>query len=463
VVYHNLFLSGLTQRFPFFMMFPPVLLASAAGGLLAGALATLIGTLLLRAYWIEDHLWLDEAVEIACLAFGCAIAWTHGRLQRSRDDLRERERRLSLALRAGDSGTFDWNLQSNVHVWSRELLALYGARPEEFGERTPEWFESIVPDDLARTAEALQRSASTGKPLDTDFRIRRRDSGAVRWIHARGQLLRDGAGRPSRVIGIHVNTTDRKLADAALEAVLQQNVVLLRQAEAANRTKDEFLAKLSHELRTPLNVVIGYTRMLRDARSEDDRERRLCIVERNAAAQLRLVEDLLDVQRVVAGRFTLERERFMLDSMVASVLDSFRPQLAAKGLHFRAAVEPMQVHGDPARLQQVLWNLLSNAIKFTPRDGCVGLLMRRMDGWAEILVQDSGEGIPPHFLPHVFERFRQLDPSTTRRHVGMGLGLAIAKEVVERHAGTISARSDGEGCGATFVVKLPLASSATSA
>jgi signal transduction histidine kinase len=264
------------------------------------------------------------------------------------------------------------------------------------------------------------------------------------------------------LIGINVDITDRKLAEAELEAILRQNVVLLREAEAANRTKDEFLAMLSHELRTPLNVVVGYTRMLRNARSDADRERMLSIMERNAASQLRLIEDLLDVQRIVNGRLNIERQPFMLDGVAGSVLDSFRPQVNAKGLHFHSVLEPIEVNGDAARLQQVLWNLLSNAIKFTPRDGCVGLLMRRNNGWAEILVQDSGEGIPADFLPHVFERFRQLDQSSTRRHFGMGLGLAIAKEVVEQHAGTIHAESEGEGRGATFVVRLPLDSSASS-
>jgi PAS domain S-box-containing protein len=460
VVYENPFLSGLTQRFPFFMMFPPVLLSSAAGGLLAGGLSTLIGTLLLRAHWIEDHLWLDEAVEVAFLTFGFAIAWTHGHLHRRSDALRESERRLSLALRAGESGTFDWDLRTGLIVWSDEMLALYGLTPGEFGGRYDEWVECVVTDDLDRINADLQRSVTTGDPLETEFCIRRRDCGALRWMHARGQVLRDAEGQPARLVGINVDVTARRQAEAEREAVLGQNLLLLREAEAANRTKDEFLAVLSHELRTPLNVVIGYTRMLRHARSGADRERMIGVIERNAAAQLRLIEDLLDVQRIVSGRLSIERQPFMLDSVAGSVLDSFGPQVAAKGLHFRAVLEPIQVHGDPARLQQVLWNLLSNAIKFTPREGCVGLLMRRDGGWAEILVQDSGEGIPLHFLPHVFERFRQLDQSATRRHFGMGLGLAIAKEVVEQHGGTIHAESEGAGRGATFVVRLPCESAA---
>jgi signal transduction histidine kinase len=258
------------------------------------------------------------------------------------------------------------------------------------------------------------------------------------------------------MIGIHVDVSERKVAEADREAALTQNVLLLRQAEAANRTKDQFLATLSHELRTPLNVVIGYIRMLRFDRSPEDQERILTVMERNAVAQLRLVEDLLDMQRITQGRLRMERQPFMLDTIAKSVLESFRPQVAGKGLHFRSVVEPLQIDGDPARVQQVLWNLLSNAIKFTPRDGCVGLFVRRTDGWAEIHVQDSGEGIPPDFLPHVFERFRQLDQTTTRRHFGMGLGLAIVKEVVEQHGGTVHAESEGEGRGATFVVRLPL-------
>jgi signal transduction histidine kinase len=179
------------------------------------------------------------------------------------------------------------------------------------------------------------------------------------------------------------------------------------------------------------------------------------VIERNGAAQMRLIEDLLDVQRIIAGKFTMEMAPLDLQHLGNTVVDSLRPAAEAKHLHWVTRIEPVRMRADAARLQQVLWNLLSNAIKFTPENGCVALHAYQAESSVVIRVEDSGEGIPADFLPHVFERFRQLDMSTSRRHCGMGLGLAIVKEVVERHGGTVMAHSDGEGKGARFIVTLP--------
>jgi signal transduction histidine kinase len=225
-----------------------------------------------------------------------------------------------------------------------------------------------------------------------------------------------------------------------------------------NRQKDDFLAVLSHELRTPLNVVLGYARMLAQGSNGDLHVKRLAgIIERNATLQLRLVEDLLDMQRVLSGRMNVSPQAVNIADLTASVIESLRESLVVKRLHWVLSVPPdLTLHMDAARMQQVIWNLCSNAIKFTPEGGCVGIhgeILR--DGRFCLLVQDSGEGIPREFLPRVFDRFSQLDMSTTRRHFGMGLGLAIVKSVVELHGGTVTADSAGLGHGATFTVVLP--------
>jgi PAS domain S-box-containing protein len=231
-----------------------------------------------------------------------------------------------------------------------------------------------------------------------------------------------------------------------------------REAEAANRAKDEFLATLSHELRTPLNAIVGWSHLLRTGQLDDaQRTRAIEVIDRNAKAQSQIVADVLDVSRIVMGKLRLEVRPVELSAVVDEAMDTLRPAAAAKEIHLESQLSAGgRVSGDPDRLQQVVWNLLSNAIKFTPSGGHIRVLLRRADGHAEIVVEDTGSGIRPEFLPHVFERFRQSDSSSTRAHGGLGLGLALVRHLVELHGGTAAAASAGEGRGATFVVRLPL-------
>jgi signal transduction histidine kinase len=229
------------------------------------------------------------------------------------------------------------------------------------------------------------------------------------------------------------------------------------EAETANRAKDEFLALLSHELRTPLNAVYGWARILRTATLEPARtERALDAIERNATAQIRLVEDLLDISRIVTGKMRLELRPVKLPTVVEAALDAVRPAAEAKGIRLQNAIDPdAAVLGDPDRLQQVVWNLVSNAIKFTPGRGQVTVVVRRSGPSVEIVVSDTGPGIDPAVLPYVFDRFRQGDSTSTRSHGGLGLGLALVRHLTELHGGQVSASSQGENQGATFVVTLP--------
>jgi signal transduction histidine kinase/PAS domain-containing protein/ActR/RegA family two-component response regulator len=230
-------------------------------------------------------------------------------------------------------------------------------------------------------------------------------------------------------------------------------------AERAGRMKDDFLATLSHELRTPLNAILGWTHLLRKGVDREHWERGIDVIERNARAQTQLISDLLDISRITAGKMRLDVQRVELPVVIEAALEAVRPAADAKGVRLQTVLEPIAdaVHGDPGRLQQIIWNLISNAVKFTPRDGRVQVVLARVNSHVELQVSDSGQGIPPEFLPHLFERFTQADASSTREHTGLGLGLALVKQLVEMHGGRVKAASDGMGKGATFVVELPLA------
>jgi signal transduction histidine kinase len=229
------------------------------------------------------------------------------------------------------------------------------------------------------------------------------------------------------------------------------------EAEAANRAKDEFLAVLSHELRTPLNAVLGWARILRTRELNEQVARALEVIERNAAAQARLIDDLLDMSRIITGNIRLKFRLAHLPSTVRSALDALRPAAEAKGITIHVDMDESMppVICDQERLQQIFWNLLSNAVKFSEPGGHVTVAVMSEPSVLRIVVSDTGIGIAPDVLPHVFERFRQGDSSSTRAHPGLGLGLAIVRHLVELHGGTISAESAGTGQGATFRITLP--------
>jgi PAS domain S-box-containing protein len=246
-------------------------------------------------------------------------------------------------------------------------------------------------------------------------------------------------------------------------AVAIDNVLSYEDARNANRLKDEFLASLSHELRTPLNAIVGYAQMLKNGTMPPDRRTRAYeVLHKNASALTQIVEDVLDISRIVAGKIRLQLQPMALAPIVVQCVETVQPGADAKGVRLRieGSADPVRVAGDPDRLQQVFWNLLSNAVKFTPRDGAVSVGLGASEEACEVTVADTGAGIDPQVLPHIFERFRQGDSRITREHGGLGLGLAIARQLVEMHGGTIHAESDGPGRGARFRVRLPALPSA---
>jgi PAS domain S-box-containing protein len=271
-----------------------------------------------------------------------------------------------------------------------------------------------------------------------------------------------------RVIGtltVIDDVTERVAREAELQAQVEERSRLLssenvarREAERANRLKDEFLATISHELRNPLNAILGWAHMMRLGKlNEANTERAVETIYRNAKSQSQLVADLLDVSRIISGKLRLDVRTVDLISIINAAVDSIRPATDAKGIRLQTMLDPAAgpISGDADRLQQVVWNLLTNAVKFTPKGGRIQVKLQRVNSHVEIVVSDSGVGISKEFLPHVFDRFRQADASTTRIHGGLGLGLSIVRQLVDLHGGSVSVQSGGEGQGATFTITLP--------
>jgi signal transduction histidine kinase/ActR/RegA family two-component response regulator len=279
-------------------------------------------------------------------------------------------------------------------------------------------------------------------------------SECVRWITFMAQDLLMAA----IVEALHRARSAASEARVAAEHLLAREQAARREAEEANRLKDEFLATMSHELRTPLTAILGWASIVRKSPSPSIVERAMSTIERNARTQARLIDDILDVSRIIRGRLRLEVGHVSVESLLREAVNAVAPAADAKGVRIDApdATGAGDIVADPNRLQQVVWNLLSNAVKFTPPGGRVELSVQRDRERLTMCVRDTGEGIPAEFLPYVFERFRQFDGSTTRSHAGLGLGLAIVRHLVELHGGSVFATSDGPGRGATFLVRLPL-------
>lgn len=324
------------------------------------------------------------------------------------------------------------------------------------------WANALHPDDRERVKDLWLAAIQSRAVYESDGRVWHAPSQQWRYFMAKAAPLSypDGRAREWREwVGTYTDVHDVKLAEEEREGLLKSEHEARNQAETANRVKDEFLATISHELRTPLNAILGWAHMLvRGKLDEKNTAHGLEVIERNARAQSQIIADLLDVSRIITGKFRFEQAAVELVPIIEAAIETVRPAAEAKGVELRSAVDPAAglISGDANRLQQVVWNLLTNAVKYTPRNGHIEVQLKRQDTSAVIVVQDSGEGINPEFLPYVFDRFRQADGTTTRQHGGLGLGLAIVRQLVESHGGTVRAASKGVGEGATFTVTLPL-------
>ena len=334
----------------------------------------------------------------------------------------------------------------------------------DFTGQTPEaglglgWLDAVHPDDAADVENAFLLANAAQRAFAIEYRLQR-PGGEHHWVIDSASPRVDSEGSFVGYIGSVIDISARKRIEEEREQLLRRAEAGRFEAEQANRLKDEFLATVSHELRTPLNAVLGWAQMLRSGTvPAERREHALETIERNARNQAQLVSDLLDISRILAGKLQLEVQSVSVDDIVAQALDTVRPAAEAKQIRLRATLDSKcKVRGDAARLQQVAWNVLSNAVKFTPREGRVYVVLTRRDSSVELSVADTGQGIEPELLPHVFERFRQADGTIARGAGGLGLGLTIAKHLVEAHGGLISVASDGVGKGALFTVRLPIA------
>lgn len=325
------------------------------------------------------------------------------------------------------------------------------------------WSEVVHPDDRERAVAEAAAIFASGRGGSSRFRLVHKDGHEV-WVEAQSIVVCDETG-PVGLRGVTMDITPAVRAEIERAELLDRESHARAEAETASRLKEEFLATVSHELRTPLNAVVGWSRLLRGGQlNPSEADHAIEIIERNALMQKQIVEDLLDVSRIITGKLRINTQPVDLLLVIHAAIDAVRPAAEAKeieiGTHFEAP--DVIVKADVERLQQVFWNLLANAVKFTPPHGTVDVYVDQNDSLAHIRIEDSGPGVPEEFLPRIFERFSQADGSSTRKHGGLGLGLAIVRHLIELHGGTVSARNrDANGGGAVLTVSLPALDSAS--
>jgi PAS domain S-box-containing protein len=365
--------------------------------------------------------------------------------------------RLAAVVESSDDAIYTKTLAGVVTSWNDSATRLFGFSAEQMLDQS---VAVLIPPELQNEETTLIEKILRGERVRHFETVRLNRAGARLDLSLSLSPILDEQGRVVSISTIARDITAQRLAANEREQMLKRQERALELAEDANRLKDEFLTTVSHELRTPLNHMYGWVKMLRTGvLNEEDQARALETIERNLKAQHRLIEDLLDVSRIITGKMRLDVRPVPLSSIIQATLESVRPTAEAKGVRLQVILDPRShtISGDPDRLQQVVWNLLSNAIKFTPKGGRVQLRLERVNSNVQIIISDTGAGIDPEFLPFVFERFRQQDGSRARLHGGLGLGLAIVRHLVELHGGSVSVTSPGIGQGATFCVELPLA------
>lgn len=402
--------------------------------------------------------------------------------QRIQLELQDSEDLWQLALRGNNDGIWDWNMNAHEVFFSARWKEMLGYEEHEISHQLNEWLQRIHPDDLLWVISTMRDHVSQKTQFyRTEHRLRCKD-GSYKWILSRGQAIWDEAGHPKRMVGSHTDITPTK----ELEVALRQQAESLAEA---NRLKDEFLAIVSHELRTPLHPILGWSQTLLNQKVDKNQLRRgLENIERSAKLLKQIIDNLLDVSQIARGKLNMKFSSIDLTSLVEGIVATSQTTAIAKDIRLEfipamsageeSELEIISILGDANRLQYAIGNILSNAIAFTPAGGRVQIRLSEIIdrqssdrsrkhqsptddrlpniSYAQIQISDTGIGISPQFLPHVFDRFRQEHSSRTRVHGGLGVGLAIARHIVESHGGTIRAESPGKDKGATFIVQLPL-------
>ena len=394
-----------------------------------------------------------------------SVMWSDGRFIHSRcftRDITERRRaeialadarsRLDAALDAGAIATWTWDIPNNRLFADSRLAQLFNLPPPDAaGGLLDDYVRSIHPDDVGITTAALSRCVETGESYEADYRLVQVD-GSVRWVTARGLAERDSMGRPVRMPGVMVDITERKRLEEELR-------IRVDQLAEADRRKDEFLATLAHELRNPLAPLRNSLEILKMPRVDAATiQQTRAMMERQVHHLVRLVDDLLDVSRVMRGKIELRKEPMELAAVVARAVETVQPLVERQGHRLELCLpeESLRVHADPVRLSQVIGNLLTNSVKYTEAGGHIWVKAMRDRGEVVLRVRDNGIGIAPDMLPHIFELFVQADHTSTKAQGGLGVGLTLAKNLAQMHGGSIEAHSAGLGSGCEFIVRLPL-------
>lgn len=374
---------------------------------------------------------------------GMAIDITNRLIAEER--LRRHKERLEMAQQAGRIGTFDWNVETGDVEWSSTEEELFGLPMGSFGGRFEDWKQTVHPDDVDKAVAECMSAVAERKDLNIEFRIVRPD-GEVRWIAAQGKVLCDASGRPSRMLGVNIDITERKAGEVALKET--------------DRRKDEFLATLAHELRNPLAPISNGLQILKQTCSMTDTMQEVTdMMDRQVRHLVRLVDDLLDVSRITRGKIELNKEPLQLSTIISRGIEASRPFIDAERHELILSIppEPIWVMGDLIRLSQVVSNLLNNAANYTEKNGKIWIVAEQEGGDAILRVRDSGVGIEADSLPRIFDKFVQADRRAKHWHSGLGIGLALVRGIVELHGGTITASSEGTGRGSEFVVRLAAA------
>lgn len=383
--------------------------------------------------------------------------------RRAEEALRKQSEWLRVTLSSIGDAVISTDVEGRVTFMNRVAESLTGwAQAEALGRPLSDIFHILNEESRQPVENPALRALSVGTIVGLANHTILIGRDGTEWpIDDSAAPIRNEQGEVVGAVLIFRDITERKRAESERERLLATAQAAQKEAEQANRLKDEFLATASHELRTPLTAVVGWSRMLRTGKLDaENSARALEAIERNATLQTKLIDDLLDISRIITGKLSLERRAIEMAHVVSDAVNTVRPAAEAKNITIETSFDPDagSVLGDANRLQQVVWNLLSNAVKFTPKNGRIEVALLRIDSQVEISVRDSGEGISHEFLPYVFDRFRQADGKTTRLHSGLGLGLAIVRQLVELHGGTVNAHSEGPGLGATFKLRLPVVS-----
>lgn len=407
----------------------------------------------LNWYDLEFGTALRTLAEIALLVF--MLWWTANSISWHSSYAQSAESRLAAIVESSEDAIVSKSLEGVIQSWNSGAERIFGYSADE---AVGKHITLIIPPDRLDEETHIIDCIRRGEPVAHFETIRLRKDGTPIDISLTVSPVKSVDGRIIGASKIARDTTERRRLEKEREDLLIREQAARSQAEQASHLKDEFLATLSHELRTPLNAIVGWSQILSMDSEAEELAEGLDAIRRNARAQAHLIEDLLDMSRIISGKVRLDVQSVDMVSVVQAAIDAVRPAADAKGIRLRKVLDPNAgpVSGDPTRLQQVIWNLLTNSIKFTPKGGKVDIVMERVNSHVEITVSDTGIGINLEHLPVIFERFRQVDSSISRSYGGLGIGLSIVKQLIELHGGSVSAKSEGTGRGSTFVVELPL-------